>query len=366
MTESVMPSILVVDDEEVIQKVLIRILERSGYSDIKVAASSEEAQELLATEAIDLVLTDMEMEGGSGLDLLAHVHENLPGVATLLITGVDDTDLAEKALALGAYGYFIKPFRQSEVLIGVSNALRRRTLELENLDHREHLEEKVKLRTSDLWAALTKLEYSEKETRASRTETIERLAIAAEYRDEETGRHVIQMSRYCEVLARAAGADHDLCDSIRDAGSLHDVGKIGIPDRILLKPRPLTADERVVMQTHAEMGHRILGGSQSPLLQLAAEIALSHHEWVDGTGYPQGLAGDAIPLAGRIAAIADVFDALTTNRVYRKAFPLMEAVEMMKRGSGWHFDKDLLDVFWDSMPAILEIKGEPGAEALAS
>ncbi len=220
------------------------------------------------------------------------------------------------------------------------------------------------LRTEDLRRALTKLGLAEKDTRAARTETIKRLAMAGEFRDEETGRHVIQMSRYCEILARAAGVDNLLGDSIRDAGSLHDLGKIAIPDSILLKPGSLSPEERSVMQTHAEIGHRMLSASESPLLDIAAEIALTHHEKIDGTGYPNGLVGKAIPLSGRIAAIADVFDALTTDRVYRPAYPVREAAEIMKRDSGRHFDPDLLALFWDLMPEVLAIRGDLGRESI--
>ena len=349
--------LLVVDDEESMRTLLTRTLSRAGYAHVATVASSDEARKWFMSESVDLVLTDMQMPGGSGLGLLEYIHSVLPGVATLMITGADDPVLAERALALGAYGYIIKPFRQSEIAIGVSNALRRRGLERENQNHRDHLEETVKHRTRDLWETIMKLEQSEKSVRESRTETLERLAVAGEFHDEETGFHVARMSRYCEMLARRCGAG-GLAAAIREASSLHDVGKIGIPDRVLLKPGALSPEERLVMQEHAEIGHRILKDSHAPLLKLASEIALTHHEWMDGTGYPQGLVGEAIPLEGRIAAIADVFDALTNNRVYRVAFPLMEAVNMMKAEAGTHFDPDLLSAFWDILPEVLEVDHE--------
>lgn len=353
--------LLIVDDEEGIQGLLIRILKRAGYDNLMTASSSDEAKRLLSSNTVDLVLTDMEMPGGSGLELLDHIHRAMPGVATIMVTVVDDGALADKALELGAYGYIIKPFRQSEVLIGVANALRRRDLELENQMHRHRLEKSVKLKSADLWGAVVKLEHSENEVRASRTETIERLAIAAEFRDEETGFHVARMSRYCEILALKC-ADEQVCKHIREASSLHDVGKIGIPDRILLKPGTLTKEERMIMEEHALIGHRILGGSESPLLKLAAEIALTHHEWIDGTGYPHGLCGNDIPLVGRIAAIADVFDAMTSNRVYRRAFPLLEVIEKMKKEAGTHFDAGLLAAFWEVLPEILETEHDYGTQ----
>lgn len=349
--------LLIVDDEESMRSLLTRTLNRAGYTNVSTASSSEEARRWFSAESVDLVLTDMQMPGGSGLGLLEYIHNVLPGVATLMITGTDDAALADRALAIGAYGYIIKPFRQSEVAIGVSNALRRRRLELENHSHREHLEETVKDRTRDLWETIVKLEQSEKSVRASRSETIDRLAVAGEFHDEETGFHVARMSRYCEILSRECG-DEELTATIREASSLHDVGKIGVPDGILLKPGPLSPEERLIMQEHAEIGHGILKDSEAPLLTLASEIALTHHEWMDGTGYPNGLVGKAIPLAGRIAGIADVFDALTNNRVYRLAFPMVEAVEMMKAEAGTHFDPELLSAFWDVLPEILSVDHE--------
>jgi cyclic di-GMP phosphodiesterase len=364
--EAVTASILVVDDEELIQDLLIRILRRGSYKNVTVASSSECANKLLETQSFDLILTDMTMPGKSGIELLTDIRESHSDIATLMISGAADEGLAEKALSLGAYGYIIKPFRPTEVLIAVSNALRRRSLELENRVYREQLEAKVELRTEDLSQALTKLRLAEKGVRAARTETIKRLAIAGEFRDEETGRHVMQMSRYCEILARAVGVDDELTESIREAGSLHDLGKIAIPDHILLKPGPLSPEERSVMETHAVIGHRMLSGSESPLLELGAEIALTHHEKLDGTGYPNGLIGESIPLSGRIAAIADVFDALTTDRVYRPAFPLSEAADMIKKDSGLHFDPDLLALFWDLMPSVLAIRNDQRNDSIAS
>lgn len=359
------PTILIVDDEESFRGMLQGILLRGGYHDVLMASSYEEALRIIGGNSVDLLLTDMQMPGRSGLKLLAEVQASSPHLATLMITARDDTALAEEALAVGAYGYFVKPFRHNEVLIGISNALRRRALELENQGHREHLEHQVKIRTADLWIALQELATSEKDVRASRAETLDRLAAAAEFRDEETGQHVTRMSRYCEALARAAGTDPLLQESIREAASLHDIGKIGIPDSILLKPTSHSPEERLVMQQHAEIGHRILAGSDAPLLKLAAEIALTHHEKVDGTGYPNGLAGESIPLSGRIAAIADVFDALTTNRVYRRAYNLMAAIDIMKKASGTHFDPELLARFLEILPEILQIseacRSEPSA-----
>ena len=349
-------AILVVDDEEAVQNLLVRALGRGGYQHVTAASSAEEARSLMLDTAFDLLLTDMQMPGDSGLDLLMHIRSSRPETATMMITGRDDTQLADQALDMGAYGYIIKPFKHSEVLINVSNALRRRHLELENKEHRERLEDKVKERTIELWDAIKQIEQAEKAVRVSRSETVRRLAIAAEFRDEETGRHVIRMSLYCEALGRRLGRDEEFCSLLREASQMHDVGKIGIPDNILLKPLGLTDDERRTMQGHTEIGYQILSGSDSPLLDMAATIALSHHERYDGTGYPNGVARTKIPLEGRMAAVCDVFDALTTHRVYRRAYPVGVAVEMMKAASGTHFDPKVLDKFWDILPEVLSIK----------
>jgi putative two-component system response regulator len=179
-------------------------------------------------------------------------------------------------------------------------------------------------------------------------------------RDDETARHNNRMSRYCGLLARESGEDLERCEVIRVASVMHDVGKIGIPDSILLKPGLLNPEERTMMQQHAEIGHRILAGSSSPFLQLAASIALTHHEWMDGTGYPHGLKGDEIPFEGKIAAIADVFDALTSERVYKRAFPIGKAVDIMRDESGPHFDPRLLDCFLDVLSEAVAIREEYG------
>jgi putative two-component system response regulator len=349
--------ILVVDDEEPIRRVIARLLQRNGY-ECETAGDAEEAMKLLKERDFALVLTDMDMPGTSGLDLIMQIAAMFEDIATVMVTGMDDAKLADAALKIGAYGYIIKPFESNEILINVMNALRRRGLEIENRNHRLRLEQMVRDRTAELWEAIARLEKAEKNLRQSREETVQRLSIAAEFRDDETAQHIQRMSRYCALLARKAGEDTERCDLIRVASLMHDVGKIGIPDQILLKPAPLTPEERAIMQQHSEIGYRILAGSQSELLRLAAEIAWTHHERVDGSGYPLGIKGNEIPLDGRIAAIADVFDALTSDRVYKKAFPLGRAIEIMREGRGVHFDPKLLDMFLDSMDEVLLIRDQ--------
>ena len=211
-------------------------------------------------------------------------------------------------------------------------------------------------RTAELAAEVDRLQMVERELRLAQEDTVERLSIAAEFRDDEAARHVQRMSRYTSLLAARSGEDAQRAEMVRISSVMHDVGKIGIPDSILLKPGKLTPEERRIMEQHSEIGYRILSGSRSEVLTLAAQIAWTHHERVDGNGYPRRLAGDAIPVEGRMAAIADVFDALTSHKVYKKAFPLGQAVDIMREERGSHFDADLLDLFLDSMDEVIRIK----------
>jgi methanogenic corrinoid protein MtbC1 len=213
------------------------------------------------------------------------------------------------------------------------------------------LEKANERRTKELKSALTELEVAQ-------AETVRRLSMAVEFRDEDTGKHVERIGRFSVLLAEQIGMEGEFCERIRHAAPLHDVGKVAIPDSILLKPGPLTPEERAIVETHTEEGHRLVRGSSSAILDMAATIALSHQEKWDGTGYPRGLKGEAIPIEGRIVAVADVFDALTSDRVYRPAFPVAEAIKMMREERGTHFDPVLLDAF-------LEVLEEHGTEAAA-
>jgi putative two-component system response regulator len=300
------------------------------------------------------------MPGESGIDFTREVLARFPDTAVVMVTGMDDRKYADVAIELGAYGYVLKPFKPNELIINVGNALRRRTLEIENRGHRERLEQTVLDRTAALRDTIAQLETSETELRRLREETIRRLSWAAEFRNQETGEHIVRMSLYCTLLARVAGLDADRAEMIRIASPMHDVGKIGVPDRILLKSGRLTEDERKVMQGHTEIGHRILAGSGVELLDLAALMALTHHERMDGTGYPRGLSGDEIPIEGRITAVADVFDALTSDRIYRQAFQPDEARATMLEGRGTQFDAALLDLFFDSFDDVLAIRRSAG------
>src|SRR6476469_8390388 len=346
--------VLIVDDEEPIRRLLGYMLQSHGY-EVVLAADAREARLRLDETPFALVLCDVNMPGESGMDLIRHTFRQHPHTAAIMVTGLDSPLLANAALDMGAFGYIIKPFEANEVLINVANALRRRRLEMESRLHRDNLEDVVRTRTMALQQALEWLERSEKELRLSREEKIQRLAIAAEFRDSSTAQHIQRMAHYCELLARKAGLSPERCDLIRTASPMHDIGKIGTPDHVLLKPGKFTQEEFRVIAQHAEIGYKILSGSDAELLKVAAVIAYTHHERFDGTGYPRRLQGEAIPIEGRIAAIADAFDALTTQRVYKPAFELSHAIELMLKHRSEHFDPELLDVFVASTDEVASI-----------
>ena len=340
--------VLIVDDEEPIRALIDQIVTREGYECV-TAASVDEALAILAREPFSLLISDINMPEKTGLDLLLAAVGIDEDMAIIMATAVDDRNVAVHTLEMGAYGYIIKPFGRNELLISIANAIRRRELEINNRKYSQQLENMVQERTK-------KVVEAEQEIRDSREETIFRLAKAAEFRDNETAQHTMRIGLYCNILARQADCSAEFCEQMRVASLLHDVGKIGIPDAILLKPGALTKEEFEVIKTHSDIGFRILEGSHSELLLLGAEIAYTHHEKFDGTGYPRGLAGADIPLAGRMTAICDVFDALTSHRVYKAAMSTEEAIDILKAGRGKHFDPELLDAFFACIGEILVMK----------
>lgn len=340
--------ILVVDDEYPVRELISQIVQREGYA-CDAAEGVDEALELFERQPYDLVISDINMPGKTGIDLLGRLAHYQHPLAILMATAESDRKVAIHTMELGAYGYLIKPFDRNELLINVANALHRLELEKNNLRYSEELEEMVQERTEKLRAA-------EQEIRDSRAETIYRLAKAAEFRDNETAQHTLRMGEYCAVVAARLGLGGDVCERIRQASPLHDVGKIGIPDQILLKPGRLTKEEFAIIQQHPEIGYRILDGSKSEFLIMGANIAYTHHEKWDGSGYPRGLAGEEIPLEGRIAAVCDVFDALTSDRVYKAAMSTEKALDILREGRGGHFDPACHDAFVDSITDILALK----------
>ncbi|MFQ5744514.1 MAG: HD domain-containing phosphohydrolase [Acidobacteriota bacterium] len=334
--------LLVVDDERYITDILCRWLRAAGYV-CEAAGSAEEAWDLFANDRHQLVLTDLKMNGGmSGIDLIDKLKQMEPNVAVIIVTGVNERGTAIRALQRGAYGYLVKPLRENEVVINAASALERRRLQLVNEENQRRLEDEVQKRTAQFHRAEDEVSLH--------------LIAASEYRDQDTGDHIRRMGLYAEAMACRLGWGHRVAEEMRHAAPMHDVGKIGVPDNILLKPARLTPEEFEVVKGHAMIGARILSGSKMPLLRLAEQIALAHHEKWDGSGYPFGLAGDEIPEPARLVTIADVYDALVHNRIYRPALPEAEALDIMNEGRGKHFDPHLLDFFLTMLPEIRGIR----------
>ena len=334
-------------------------LRRAGYEDVHVSHDLESPAALCESLAPAVVLIDLTGPDFAGLEALRSLTpsgEDAPPVA--VVSAPADSAARTQSLALGAKDFIAKPVDDEEVRVRVGNLVEARLLARQVAQQEQAGQEEIRRRTSELWDSLMRLEEARKNLQTAQEETLFRLSMAAEYRDDETSGHVERMSRYCALLAQATGADTETSETLRLASRLHDIGKIGVSDLILLKEGVLTPTERRMMEEHVPIGVRLLEGSDSPVVQVAAVVAGSHHEKFDGSGYPQGLVGEAIPIEGRIAAIADVFDALTHSRPHRRAFPLGHVLDMMRKESGSHFDPALLELFLDRMNTVLTIYEE--------
>jgi putative two-component system response regulator len=361
-------TVMIVDDEPVIIKIVKKYLGLAGYQNFVTMSDPVMAMEWLSREPPDVLLLDIVMPEISGLDILERVreHEHWRHIPVIVLTAADDERVRSRALELGATDFLAKPVNATELLPRVRNALLVKAHH-DHLEHQAHdLEHQVRQRTAELLA--------------SRLELIHCLARVAEYRDNETGRHVIRVGRYAGIIARELGLDPETAELIEHAAPLHDIGKVGIPDAILLKPGKLTPDEMEIMQNHTAygkrtfepmpadewgtvqshtvMGQRILDVATSPLIAMASQIALTHHERWDGGGYPLGLSGESIPLCGRITAVADVFDALSSKRPYKPAFPLERCLAILEEGRGTHFDPRVLDAFFARHDDVVRIRIE--------
>jgi putative two-component system response regulator len=347
------PAVLVVEDDAVARDFAGRIL--TPRYEVDFAVDANEARGKLIGGPIDLLLCGTYLPGEGGMELVEAVLTRDEDIAVVMVTRSDNPEMVEKAFELGAYGYLVKPYRAGDLLITVSNALRRRHLEIRTRAHEHQLEQDVIWQSLEVERVRQLLRHSEESLERSRLETVHKLSLAVEMRDQVTGHHISRMGAYCEEIARRLELPEALCASIALAGQMHDIGKIAVPDHILLKEGPLSPPEREQMQTHAEIGRMILQDSESPLLKLAESIAWTHHERFDGTGYPRGIRGEEIPIAGRIAAVADVFDALTRDRPYRRAMPTAEALAVMAEGRGSHFDAQVLDTFTAEIPEPIAV-----------
>jgi putative two-component system response regulator len=342
--------VLIVDDDLAGRALAGQILK--GDYEVDFASDATEARGKLISGLVDLLLCGLDLPGEPGIDLIRSLlARDDDDMAVVALAEEDRPGLSAEVFDVGAYGYLVKPCRGGELRITVDGALRRRALDRQARAHQRGLERDVIVKGLEAERMRVQLQSSNESLERSRLETVHRLSLAVELRDQVAGSELSRMGSYCEDMARRLRLDQAICDCIGLAAQMHDIGKIGVSDGILLKDGPLTGAEREQMEKHTEIGRRILQGSDSPLMQLAETIAWTHHERFDGTGYPRGLAGEQIPIEGRIAAVADVFDSLTRARPYRPAVPFAEAMQTMAEGRGTHFDPEVLDAFLESFPA---------------
>jgi putative two-component system response regulator len=324
--------LLVVDDEVANVEVLIRTLTRAGFTRVESTSDSREVASLYVQHRPDLILLDLHMPHLDGLDVMDQLNEIAEAsyLPILILSGDLTPEARREALSRGAKDFVNKPFQADELLLRIKTLLETRILYIQIQSQNQLLEAKVRERTRELVEA--------------QIEIIERLAIAAEFRDDNTGQHTQRVGQMSALVARQLGLPDSQVSLIARGAPLHDVGKIGVPDTILLKMGKLTTEEFEVVKTHTAIGARILSGGKFPLLRLAEEIAFTHHERWDGNGYA-GIRGADIALAGRIVAVADVFDALTQQRPYKPAWPVGDAIGEIDRQRGKQFDPDVVDAF---------------------
>ncbi|MCK9364389.1 MAG: two-component system response regulator [Syntrophales bacterium] len=341
--------ILVVDDEDRNRRLMEALLIPLGY-EVILAADGEDALRKVQETPPDVILLDVMMPGISGFDVAKQLKENEETkiIPIVMVTMLQDVENRIKAIEAGADDFLSKPVDRTELQARVNSLVQVKAYNDHMRDYQKELEAEVAKRTEELRKAFETI-------KAASLDTIYRLSRASEYKDEDTGAHIKRMSNYAAVVARQMGLSKDDVDTILYASPMHDTGKIGIPDKILLKPGKLDPEEWEIMKQHAVIGGKILSGSDSEFIKLAEVIALAHHEKWDGSGYPLGLRGPAIPLAGRIAAIADVFDALISRRPYKEPFPLEKSFAIIREGRGSHFDPEVVDAFFAVEKEILSI-----------
>ena len=342
--------ILVVDDEDRNCRLMEALLIPLGYQVI-FATGGEEALEKVQEIPPDIILLDIMMPGLNGFEVARKLKKNERTriIPIVMVTSMQDIESRIKALDAGADDFLTKPVDLSELKARVRSSLQVKAYHDHMRNYQKELEAAVEKRTEELKQAL-------KKAKIASLDTIQRLSCASEYKDEDTGAHIKRMSNYSATVAYQMGLTRDEADTILYAAPMHDAGKIGIPDKIFLKPGKLDTSEWEIMKQHTTIGGKILSGSASELIKQAEVIALTHHEKWDGSGYPNGLQGEAIPLAGRITAIADVFDALISKRPYKEPFPLEKSFAIIQEGSGTHFDPKVVEAFFAVEKQILVIK----------
>ena len=344
------PKILVVDDEERNRRLMEAMLLPLGY-EVLLARDGIEALDRVREIPPDVILMDIMMPKMDDLAATRRLKEDegTKIIPIVMVTALDEVADRVKALEVGADDFLTKPVDKSELIATINSQLKVKAYHDHMLNHQKELEAEVAKRTEQLRQAFEKIKVAS-------LDTIYRLSRAAEYKDEYTGAHIKRMSHYAAIVAHKLGLNEETAENILYAAPMHDVGKIGIPDHILLKPKRLDPDEWEIMKQHTIIGGQILEGSDAESIQLAEVIALTHHEKWDGSGYPKGLKGSGIPLAGRITAIADVFDALTSKRPYKEAFLLESAFMIIKDGKGSHFDPEVVDAFLAGKDEVLPIR----------
>jgi putative two-component system response regulator len=334
-----MTKMLIVD---AVRKLLGRMLEMQGYH-CTLAADAAEARQCLKGENFDLILSDLNMPGESGLHLIQHVLAKYPDTAIIMVTVTDDPDVAKTALETGVYGYVIKPFEPNEVLINVENALRRRQLEIDNRLHRENLEQMVLKRTAELRESILRLKKTEKELREREERlgrtlggVIQAMSMTVETRDPYTAGHQQRVADLAQAIATEMGLSRQQIEGIAMTGMIHDLGKMSVPSDILSKPTRLSEAEFAIIRTHPQVGYDILKAIEFPWP--VAQILYQHHERMDGSGYPRGLSNDEILLEARIMAVSDVVEAMASHRPYRAALGIEAALEEISRKKGALYD----------------------------
>jgi putative two-component system response regulator len=346
--------VLVVDDDEQIRAVMRQLVESLGYR-ATTAVDGTDALEQVSADPPDLILMDATMPRMGGLEAVRHLKRSDATriIPIIMVTALHDMDTKVRSLEAGADDFLAKPCELVELKARIASLLKVKAFSDQSRRYQRDLEAEVDRRTRQLEDAL-------KRQRTMSLEAIYRLSRASEFRDEDTGSHLKRMSNYSAAVARRMGLPRRTIEAILYASPMHDVGKIGIPDQILLKPGKLEPHEMQVMKMHTTIGAEILKGSTTDFLKLGEVIALTHHEKWDGSGYPTGLAGAKIPLAGCITAISDVFDALTTKRPYKEPFPIEKAFSIIREGRGKHFHPEVTDAFFSITDEVLRIRGDNG------